>query len=391
MAVEAINTDIVATKGASPSKSSSSNMSNIPVFLCIAQAMKSNIDGFLKTLNGMDKDAREKEAIQNALNLAKGLGVTKDIIDSLIQAAKESDNTELVNWLEGLKNNVNNLIKKRNTAIEERKKAREEVKANKDIFERLKLDIGINDKAQKYNAKEFHIHKSWGTKIVCGLAYLGENFTKGIEEYLLYDPNGRAMASVLNTEPFKDICGNGKATDKYTIIDGIETVILGTPIFWPLLIADIIWHFVSPKKDLYYYQHKLGNYLDKNVFAPARKPIIKELKQDKKLTNSSDPNKQFDGHVQQFFDGAAYSFADTTDPKYEAFQATSDKDEASAKSYDNKVDRLDSTGLKIVQNQAKETSNAQTEILNKQKVQNDIKITINQIIEESKVLNEISK
>jgi hypothetical protein len=415
MAVEAIsNTDLVASKAAaSPSKSSTSKGSNVSVFLYIAEAMNSKINESLKCLK-MDKDAVEKEAIQNALDLANGLDATKNVIDSLINAAKESGDTELVNWLEGLKNNVDSLIANKDKALKEYQNALKEVKADKDILSKLKLDIFANNKQIKKLEEEINSKDKNGTVNLSKTPFLDDIQIGGLETLNFFEKgfdaaakNSSALRGVLNSNALKDICGDGNANDKIDILYGLMTVAFPVEFVVYLTVTSII----HPGKNPYDLIGKGLDSVDKYAAKPVRSYFKKMLKASLKGLNES-PNKYYTGsapvqknsasyYYNEFFKdvgcgggvalgGFGSSVFDLTDKKDEAFQSTLDKDNNNAKNAQIKESNLDLNGAEIIQQQSKLSSqNAQSEILNNQKAQNDFETTIDQINSESKIFNNI--
>jgi hypothetical protein len=409
MAVKAINSDVVVAKVTSSSKSSNTVMSNASVFLYIAKAMNSKINETLQCLK-TDSDAREKEAIQDALNLVKGLDESKAIIGSLINAAKESGDTELLNWLQGLKSHVDALIKDKDKALNEYKAALNEIKADKDILAKLKLNISSNnDKAkgfEKIMSTEF-AHKGEydgnAALSVAGLETLSF-FEKGLK---LAVENSPFLRDILNSNALKDICGDGNANDKIDILYGLMTVAFPVEFVVYLTVTSII----HPGKNPYDLIGKGLDSVDKYAAKPIRNYFKKMLKASLKGLNESS-NKYYTGsapvkknsasyYYNEFFKdvscgsgvalgGFGSSVFDLTDKKDEAFQSTLDKDNNNAKNAQIKESNLDLNGAEIIQQQSKLSSqNAQSEILNNQKAQNDFETTIDQINSESKIFNNI--
>jgi hypothetical protein len=416
MAVKAIISDTAAIRAVNPPKSSKSKVGDVSVFLYIAEAMNSKINESLKCLK-MDRDAAEKESIQNALNLANGLDVTKNILESLINAAKESGDTELVNWLEGLKNNVDGLIAIKDKALKEYQNALKEVKADKDILAKVKLDIFANNEQIKKLENEISSKDKNGTVNFGKTPFLNDLQIGGLETLNFFEKglklaaeNSPAIRSFLNWNGFKDICGVGQATDNRVIE---EVFISSLSPVGAILFYSLVPLISQGKENGYDLLGKGLDLIDKKIGNPARVFFNKKFKEGMKDWNepissnvqsesanpfggAQDPiwmqyPRKYIGAGAEIGGAAIGKFVfSATDKKNEAFQSSLDLDKNTATNAHTKESNLDSTGLGIVQDQVKsQTQDASNEILNNQKAQNDFETTVDQIASESKIFNNL--
>ncbi|NGX56151.1 MAG: hypothetical protein K1060chlam5_00386 [Candidatus Anoxychlamydiales bacterium] len=417
MAVKAVEQEvIIRPSDNTSSKKKSNNMGNASVFLCIAEAMKDKLDDSTQCLK-MSKDEREQQIIENALQNAKDLDESKFMIDQLIKAAQKSGDVNLSTWLEGLKDTVTNLIGKRNKAYADFLKSLKELQADESLVTRLEDDIAKNKKLLTHYEKDLKkaVSNLPGKcdleRIIADSTYIA-SYAAIIEaeKATLVIAKTKLGKEILDNEVFKDLAGDGNGKD-WLDVRNTMTIILMNPLV--AAVFDTIVTLITGGKetgiqlidkgyDALNKEIKKGlTYINKKINADYKdwNSPIGNYVQNESPFGMNDPAfiqypRKYLELVMRFgggytAEGLLSTASMITNNKNQAFEKVRDTDKANSKTYLEKAEALDSSGLHIVENQTKiDSEEAQKAILQNQKAQNDFTSAIEQLKNISKVFSQ---